>query len=102
MGNNLRGVLRAHSVKKGKTVLLRIDTDVDFVGGKILDDTRLTACDKTLSYLLKKGADVILLGHLGRPTESQKSKVKSTQKSLVWSRLPSGLQNTTRELLKKE
>ena len=77
MGNNLRGVLRAHSVKKGKTVLLRIDTDVDFVGGKILDDTRLTACDKTLSYLLKKGADVILLGHLGRPTESQKSKVKS-------------------------
>lgn len=67
MGNNLRGVSRAHSVKKGKTVLLRIDTDVDFVGGKILDDTRLTACDQTLSYLLKKGADVILLGHLGRP-----------------------------------
>lgn len=51
----------------GKTALVRIDTDVDIQNKKILDDMRLKACLDTLNYLLRKGASIILLGHLGRP-----------------------------------
>ncbi len=51
----------------GKTVLLRIDTDVDLEGPKILDDTRLTSSIPTLKLLLQKGAEVNIVGHLGRP-----------------------------------
>ena len=52
---------------KNKSVLLRLDTDVDVENGKIVDDTRLYAGFETLSFLLKKGADVIIVGHMGRP-----------------------------------
>lgn len=51
----------------GKTVLLRIDTDVDIEKGKILDDTRLGSALPTIKFLLKKRADINIVGHLGRP-----------------------------------
>ncbi len=51
----------------GKTVLLRIDSDVDIKNGKISDDTRLSASLPTIEELLKKDACINLLGHLGRP-----------------------------------
>ncbi|HVT00772.1 MAG TPA: phosphoglycerate kinase [Patescibacteria group bacterium] len=51
----------------GKTVLLRVDSDVDIENGKIVDDTRLLASLDTLHHLLKKRADVNIIGHLGRP-----------------------------------
>lgn len=57
----------------GKTVLVRIDSDVDIENTKsagkkiIIDDTRLLASDETIKHILKNGGDVMLLGHLGRP-----------------------------------
>ena len=51
----------------GKTVLLRIDCDVDIEDGRILDDTRLGVALPTIEFLLKKGADINIVGHLGRP-----------------------------------
>lgn len=63
---SLRLISQLHNFH-GKTVLVRIDSDVDFEKGKALDDTRLKSSLNTIKYLLKNGADVILLGHLGRP-----------------------------------
>lgn len=52
---------------KGKTILVRIDTDVDLKGEKVVDETRLESCLKTLSYIEKEGGHIILFGHMGRP-----------------------------------
>src|SRR3972149_10168357 len=60
----------------GKTVLLRIDTDVDIENGRIIDDTRLSSAIPTIEFLLKKGADVNIVGHLGRPEPVLSSKYK--------------------------
>lgn len=51
----------------GKTALLRVDSDVDLEHGKIIDDTRLAASLSSIDALLEKGAEVNILGHLGRP-----------------------------------
>ena len=56
----------------GKTVLLRIDCDVDIEGSKIIDDTRLAASLPTIELLLEKGANINLLSHLGRPEREDK------------------------------
>lgn len=64
---HLAQVSELHSLKD-KKVIVRIDTDVDIKDGKITDDTRLISSLDTIGYLLGKGAIVILVGHLGRPT----------------------------------
>lgn len=50
-----------------KTILVRVDTDVDIKHGKILDDTRLSSSLETIRYLLHNKANVIVIGHSGRP-----------------------------------
>lgn len=50
-----------------KTVLVRIDSDIDVKRGKILDDTRLLSSLETIHKLLKNKCKVVLVGHLGRP-----------------------------------
>jgi phosphoglycerate kinase len=59
--------LKALSLKD-QVVLLRVDYNVplDF-NQNLLDDTRIKASLPTLNYLLRKGASVVLLSHLGRP-----------------------------------
>ena len=52
---------------KKKTVLVRIDSDIPLIEGKVGDDTRIKACLPTIEYLLENEAKVILMGHLGRP-----------------------------------
>lgn len=52
---------------KGKKVLLRVDFNVPFKNGKIIDDFRIKSGVPTIRYLLKEGASVIILNHLGRP-----------------------------------
>eukprot|EP00922_Rhytidocystis_sp_ex-Travisia-forbesii_P008100 GHVS01011937.1.p1 GENE.GHVS01011937.1~~GHVS01011937.1.p1 ORF type:complete len:472 (-),score=82.56 GHVS01011937.1:1654-3069(-) len=51
----------------GKRVLVRSDLNVPMDGTTIIDDTRLRASLKTLSYLVGYGAKVLLTTHLGRP-----------------------------------
>ena len=52
----------------GKRALVRCDFNVpQSETGEITDDSRITATIPTLSYLLEKGAKLILMSHLGRP-----------------------------------
>lgn len=50
-----------------KTVIVRIDTDVDIKNGKIIDDTRLVSSLETIKYITSHHGNVILIGHSGRP-----------------------------------
>ena len=51
----------------GKRVLVRVDFNVPMVGGKITDETRITAALPTLLALINADAKTILVTHLGRP-----------------------------------
>lgn len=52
----------------GKTVFVRVDFNVSLSeNGEIRDDARLKAATPTITYLLEKGAKVVLASHLGRP-----------------------------------
>lgn len=56
---------------KGKTVVIRQDLNVPMKEGKISNDKRIRAALPTIKLALDKGAGVIVLSHLGRPTEGQ-------------------------------
>ncbi|MRN38085.1 phosphoglycerate kinase [Neisseria sp. N95_16] len=55
----------------GKTVLIRADMNVPFKDGQISDDTRIRASLESIRYCLDNGAAVIVMTHLGRPTEGE-------------------------------
>lgn len=54
-----------------KVVLIREDFNVPMADGKISHSARIEAAIPTLRLALKKGAKVIVMSHLGRPTEGQ-------------------------------
>lgn len=55
----------------GKKVLIRADLNVPVADGKIGDDTRIRASMPTIEAALEAGAAVIVMSHLGRPTEGE-------------------------------
>lgn len=55
----------------GKTVLIRADLNVPFKDGKIADDTRIRASLPSIEYCVNQGARVLVMTHLGRPTEGE-------------------------------
>lgn len=50
---------------KGKTILLRVDFNVPIRDGKVEDDFRIKKALPTIKFLLKGGAKIILITHLG-------------------------------------
>jgi phosphoglycerate kinase len=50
-----------------KKVLLRLDLNVPLDNGKITDTTRIDKILPTIHFLLKSGAKIIILSHVGRP-----------------------------------
>lgn len=52
---------------EGKTVLLRTDFNVPVKEGKVQDDTRLRESLATIQELVRRGAKVVIVTHLGRP-----------------------------------
>jgi 3-phosphoglycerate kinase len=52
-------------IKKGNVVILRADFNVDIAGNKIVDSFRIDQTIPTINYLVKKGAKVLILAHLG-------------------------------------
>ena len=52
---------------KNKRALVRVDFNVPIKNGIVTEGARLLASIPTIEYLLKRGAKVILVSHLGRP-----------------------------------
>jgi phosphoglycerate kinase len=56
---------------RGKTVLIRQDLNVPVQDGVVVSDARIRASLPTVTMAVDAGARVILLSHLGRPTEGE-------------------------------
>ncbi len=55
----------------GKRVLIRQDLNVPIKDGKVSSDKRIRASMPTIEHCIKAGARVMLMSHLGRPTEGE-------------------------------
>ncbi len=51
----------------GKTVLMRVDFNVPIKGGKVTNDRRIVQALPSIQAVLKAGAKLVLMSHLGRP-----------------------------------
>lgn len=68
---------------KGKRVLLRVDFNVplDKISGEIKNDRRIRGAIPTIKALLKAGASVVCMSHLGRPSgDAAKDKLLTMDK----------------------
>ena len=58
-----------------KKVFVRVDFNVPMKGGQITNDKRIRAAIPTITYLLEKGAKIILASHMGRPKGEVKAEL---------------------------
>ena len=63
----------------GQRVLIREDLNVPVKDGVVTSDARLTAAVPTLRHALDAGAAVMVMSHLGRPTEGEFAEAFSMQ-----------------------
>lgn len=62
-----------------KRVLIREDLNVPIKDGKVTSDARIRAALPTIKLALAAGAKVMVMSHLGRPTEGQYEEEYSLQ-----------------------
>jgi len=55
----------------GKRVLIRQDLNVPIKDGEVTSDKRIRASIPTIEHCIKAGARVMIMSHLGRPTEGE-------------------------------
>ncbi len=63
----------------GKRVLIREDLNVPIKDGKVTSDARIRASLPTIKQAAEAGAKVMLMSHLGRPTEGEPTSEYSLQ-----------------------
>ena len=56
-------------VLENKKLIIRVDMNVPIVDGIIKDQTRILASIPTIQHSLDRGAKILLVSHLGRPSE---------------------------------
>lgn len=64
---------------RGKRVLIREDLNVPLAGDRVASDARIRAAVPTVRHAIDAGAALILMSHLGRPTEGESSPDLSLQ-----------------------
>ncbi len=63
----------------GKRLLIRQDLNVPIKDGRVSSDKRIRASLPTIEHCIKSGARVMLMSHLGRPTEGESAAEFSMQ-----------------------
>ena len=63
----------------GKRVLIREDLNVPVKNGEVTSDARIRAALPTIELALNAGAKVMIMSHLGRPTEGEYNEAFSLQ-----------------------
>lgn len=63
----------------GKRVLIREDLNVPVADGRVTSDKRIRAALPTMEAAMKAGASVMVMSHLGRPTEGEYAEEFSVQ-----------------------
>jgi phosphoglycerate kinase len=64
---NLKSV---EEINPNSKVVLRMDTDLPIENNIILDNSRLVKSIPTIKFLLEKKCKIVIIGHRGRPTNS--------------------------------
>lgn len=76
--NNMRTIQEA-TISQGTKVLIRLDLDVPFKDGKIVETYRLDASLETLKYIQGKGGMPVIIGHLGQPKGTPTEELSTKQ-----------------------